>query len=77
MLIQLNGRATLPTISVTAAFMVTGSESTAIKFAAATSERLQAQYDTTKSLNTGVVLQQVTQAMPRSLVEPACIALPR
>ena len=77
MLIQLNGRATLATTPVTAAFMVTGSESTAIKFAAATSKRLQAQYDTTKTLNTGVVLQQVTQTVPSSLVEPVCIALPR
>jgi len=76
-LIKLNGHATLPTISVTAAFMVTGSESTAIKLAAATSKRLQAQYDTTKNLNTEVVLQQVTQTVRRSLVEPACIALSR
>ena len=55
---------------------VTGSESTAIKFAAVTSERLQAKYDTTKSLNTEVVLQQVTQTAPRSLVD-MCFALSR
>ncbi|KAL0054345.1 hypothetical protein WJX82_007436 [Trebouxia sp. C0006] len=45
-------------LKAAAAASIAGSESTAIKFAAATSERLQAQYDTTKSLNTGVVLQQ-------------------
>ncbi|DBA71882.1 TPA: hypothetical protein ACH3X2_010929 [Trebouxia sp. C0005] len=38
--------------------MVTGSESRGIQFAAATSERLQAQYDTTKGLRTEVLLQQ-------------------
>ena len=67
MLIELNGHATPPTISLIAMLTVTGSESTAIKFATVTYERLQAKYDTTKSLNTEVVLQQVTQTAPRLL----------
>lgn len=45
-------------LKAAAAASTAGSESTAIKFAAVTSERLQAKYDTTKSLNTEVVLQQ-------------------
>ncbi|KAL0029697.1 hypothetical protein WJX79_003141 [Trebouxia sp. C0005] len=45
-------------LKAAAAASIAGSESRGIQFAAATSERLQAQYDTTKGLRTEVLLQQ-------------------
>ncbi|DBA95153.1 TPA: hypothetical protein ACH3X1_015706 [Trebouxia sp. C0004] len=55
---QFEVRKLIRRLKAAAAASIEGSESTAIKFAAATSKRLQAQYDTTKSLNTEVLLQQ-------------------